>query len=485
MIFAASVLGAALAQDSPASVYGCSLSGCSPGRSSFVDAPGSAPPITNASGVALAWKYAPADAAPDPPGCATPNLGCSTNGNVIVCAMRAADGLLCLSTEGAALWNSSDVSGLSPHFRGGPPVVDDLGQTAASDGDSLVYHKGDGTLLWSQTISDKGAGARFSPTATSTKLYPLTLGNGHYAAYQPAQGMCWASLALGASRDDPDIFDAPVTPAAARGERTFVLTGPHGGGAGRLQKLYAVDATLSEGNRLQVKWTQPLCGLAQAPAAPVALPARGSVGDSTQVLFFGAECGGEGAEAAAGGAGAMQLISMLDAGGEAAPQRMWAAGTAGMAEGSPMGLVWDGGDAVWAYDGGAGSSSSSSSSSSSAGAGAAAAAAGAGVLRAFNLTDGSAAGTVALDALGPPRSRAVVARDPATGHAVLTACFGADRASAVMAAVDLRTGATLWKHQDAHATTVGQPVLANGANGFPVLAFVNEDGAVAALVASA
>lgn len=439
-------------------MYGCSMDGCAPGRHSFVGSKGSAPPIVNAS-VALAWNFALADGTPDPPGCATHNLGCSTNGNVLTCAMRASEGLLTLSSEGAALWNSSYVNGLSALFRGGSPVIDDLGRAAGTDGDTLVYHQGDGTLLWSETISDKGVGSLFSPGATSTtKLFPLTLGNGHYSVYQPAQGMCWASLALGQSPNF-EFFDQPVTAAASRGERTYVLTKPATssaagaaaqGAAARGPKLYAVDATMNESDRLDVQWAHRLCGLAKTPTAPLALPAGGAADDGTQVLFFATECGSA--------SNSTRLVSLLDHGG-AAPARMWAAGHAGLAASSPMGVVWDGDAAVWAYDGGAAA------------------------LVAFNLSSGAAAGRWPLGALGAPRSRAVVAPDPATGHAVLTACFGASRSAAVVAALDLATGATLWT--TSVATTVGQPVLVNAEGGYSVVAFVNEDGAVTALKASA
>ena len=465
-----------LSDDPSASIYGCSMDGCAPGRHSFVGGDGSAPPIVNAS-VERAWTLALPDGVPDPAGCATPNLGCSTNGNVLACAMRATEGLLSLSSEGESLWNSSYVSGLSPLFRGGSPVLDDLGRVAGTDGDTLVYHQGDGTLLWSETISDKGVGALYSPGATSTKLLPLTLGNGHYSVYQPAQGMCWASLALGESPNGR-FFDRPVTPAAARGERTYVLTKPATASPGRGHpmveedakqlgnvaahgpKLYAVDATLHESGRLDVQWAHGLCGLSAVPAAPLAL-AAGGVPDAagTQVLFFASECVGEdgGDKTADASNSTVKLISLLDSGGGAAPTRMWTAGGAALAD-SPVGLVWDGDSAVWAYDGVTAA------------------------LVAFNLTNGAAAGAWPLGALGAPRSRAVVATDPATGHAVLTASFGVTRRTAVVAALDLVTGATLWS--TSAATTVGQPVLVNAEGGFTVVAFVDEDGAVTALKAS-
>ena len=96
-VLSAVCFGIAAAQDSPAAESSCSCDGCQPGRGEQVTLFGLSPPT--AAKVKVAWSFRAANTT----GNATGSLGCSSNGDVTICAIPGA-GVVCLSSKGELIY---------------------------------------------------------------------------------------------------------------------------------------------------------------------------------------------------------------------------------------------------------------------------------------------------------------------------------------------------------------------------------------------
>jgi len=194
---------------------------------------------------------------------------CASDGVRIVCTLegKGNSSVVTLDKKGHTLWTqpSGYFEGLFEKDAGTPVLATNPlggGGVWVMGGDRIAgITESTGGIAWSAQVSDEVGGiaspAKFSPMLTNNNYLVVRLGDGFLAAYDAAQGNCWAAVGLGSTSPDSTFYQATGTVAILE-NRAYVPTEYSTAGAQRDHRLYAADVREEPVDRIKEAWHLPL-----------------------------------------------------------------------------------------------------------------------------------------------------------------------------------------------------------------------------------